>query len=232
MFSYNSFEENCIDVVGFVPQDDIVFSELTVRENLIYAGKFMLPNGTPIEEIEELADEAIADLGLSRVSDSIVGNVHRRGISGGEKKRVNIGLELMKKPSILFLDEPTSGLDSNSAMVVMQSLKRLVQNNGMTICTVIHQPRKAIFELIDTVILLGTGGAVVYQGPTKDALQYFTEAKYTLPEGESLADWLIDISSGDLDPSVKKNVLSKQESVSVIQQELSDAVRTMDNRKR
>lgn len=99
----------CIDVVGFVPQDDIVFAELTVRENLIYAGKFMIPKGTPIEDIEDLADDVIADLGLNRVADSMVGDVTRRGISGGEKKRVNIGLELMKRPSILFLDEPTSG---------------------------------------------------------------------------------------------------------------------------
>lgn len=101
--------KHCIDVVGFVPQDDIVFAELTVRENLIYAGKFMLPKGTPVGDIEHLADDVIADLGLSRVADSLVGDVTRRGISGGEKKRVNIGLELMGRPSILFLDEPTSG---------------------------------------------------------------------------------------------------------------------------
>ena len=100
---------HCIDVVGFVPQDDIVFAELTVRENLIYAGKFMLPKGTPMDDIEDLADDVIADLGLSRVADSLVGDITRRGISGGEKKRVNIGLELMGRPSILFLDEPTSG---------------------------------------------------------------------------------------------------------------------------
>lgn len=110
--SVNGQEETinrCIDVVGFVPQDDIVFAELTVRENLIYAGKFMLPKGTPMDDIEDLADDVIADLGLSRVADSLVGDVTRRGISGGEKKRVNIGLELMGRPSILFLDEPTSG---------------------------------------------------------------------------------------------------------------------------
>ena len=76
-------------------QDDIVYSELTVRENLIFSGKFQLPKGTPIQEIEDLADATMASLGLSCVMHSIVGDVHRRGISGGEKKRVNIGLELM-----------------------------------------------------------------------------------------------------------------------------------------
>ena len=76
---------------GFVPQDDIVHPELTVRENLLYSGKFSLPKGTSLEAIEELADQVLAQLGLSRVANSIVGDVNRRGVSGGEKKRVNIG---------------------------------------------------------------------------------------------------------------------------------------------
>ncbi len=99
--------DTCKDSTGFVPQDDIVYAELTVKENLMFAGKLRLPRGTPLSKIEDLADDVIADLGLTRVSSSIVGDVTRRGISGGEKKRVNIGLELMSKPSILFLDEPT-----------------------------------------------------------------------------------------------------------------------------
>lgn len=88
------------DSVGFVPQDDIVYAELTVRENLIFSGRFRLPIGTSNEDIEELADETLASLGLARVADSLVGDVRRRGVSGGEKKRVNIGLELMALPSI------------------------------------------------------------------------------------------------------------------------------------
>ena len=104
--------EEIIDSVGFVPQDDIVYAELTVRENFVYAGKFRLPKGTSNEMINDLAEETLANLGLSRVADNLVGDVKRRGVSGGEKKRVNIGLELMAKPSCLFLDEPTSGLVS------------------------------------------------------------------------------------------------------------------------
>ena len=99
--------EDCTDFMGFVPQDDIVYAELTVKENLIFAGKLKLPRGTPLEYISDLADDVIADLGLTRVANSMVGDVTRRGVSGGEKKRVNIGLELMSKPSILFLDKPT-----------------------------------------------------------------------------------------------------------------------------
>ena len=91
--------------VGFVPQDDIVYPDLTVRENLLYSGRLQLPAGTSEEEIAELADATMASLGLSRIANSLVGDASRRGVSGGEKKRVNIGLELMKRPKILFLDE-------------------------------------------------------------------------------------------------------------------------------
>ena len=114
---YETSIEKYSDVVGFVPQDDIVYAELTVRENLIYAGRFRLPKETTAQQIEDLADEVMANLGLTRVANNIVGSVTRRGVSGGEKKRVNIGLELMAEPSILFLDEPTSGLDANSALL-------------------------------------------------------------------------------------------------------------------
>lgn len=189
--------------VGFVPQDDIVYSELTVRENLMYAGKFRLPSGTSKQQIRDLVDETLANLGLSRVADRLVGDVRRRGVSGGEKKRVNIGLELMAKPRCLFLDEPTSGLDASSALLVMQSLKRLVTSKGVTIVSVIHQPRKFIFDLFDSLVLLGVGGRMVYHGPVDRALEYFECLDYVLPIGESVADFLIDISSGRLEVDEK-----------------------------
>mmetsp|Transcript_20466 Transcript_20466/g.33924 ORF Transcript_20466/g.33924 Transcript_20466/m.33924 type:complete len:1212 (+) Transcript_20466:224-3859(+) len=188
--------EDFSDSIGFVPQDDIVFAELTVRENLMYSGRFRLPQGTSLYEIEDLADTVLANLGLSRKANSIVGDVTRRGVSGGEKKRVNIGLELMARPTAIFCDEPTSGLDSSSALLVMESLAQLVRNQGVTVCSVIHQPRKFIFDLFDSLLLLGVGGRMVYHGTVEDANPYFTSLGYTLPPGESLADWLIDISTG------------------------------------
>jgi ABC-type multidrug transport system ATPase subunit len=209
----NSSIEEHRDSVGFVPQDDIVYAELTVRENFIYSGKFQLPNGTPLDDIEDLADATLASLGLSRVANSIVGDVHRRGVSGGEKKRVNIGLELMSRPRALFLDEPTSGLDSSSALLVMSSLRALVENQGVTVCSVIHQPRKIIFDLFDDLILLGVGGKIVYNGPTEGAQGYVERLNYRLPAGDSVADWLIDVSSGrvepeDVDGKTEENVTS------------------------
>ncbi|VEU38252.1 unnamed protein product [Pseudo-nitzschia multistriata] len=192
--------ESHVDCIGFVPQDDIVYAELTVRENFIFAGKFRLPKGTSDKEVQELVDETIANLGLARVANSPVGDVKRRGVSGGEKKRVNIGLELMGMPSILFLDEPTSGLDASSALLVMKSLNHLVERDGVTVVSVIHQPRKFIYDLFDSLILLGVGGEIMYHGPTEGAEPYFDRLNYKLPKGESVSDWLIDISSGRLEP--------------------------------
>ena len=108
----------------------------------------------------------------------------------------------------------------------MQSLKHLVQNQGMTICSVIHQPRKTIFELFDSLILLGVGGNLVYHGPTDSALKYFTKMNYALPEGESLADWLIDISSGEL--SSTKPIMYRHQSV--LQEEVSGQEVAKSNR--
>jgi ABC-type multidrug transport system ATPase subunit len=113
---------------------------------LCLLNSFLHSPAISISEIEDLADATLANLGLSRVANSIVGDVNRRGVSGGEKKRVNIGVELMSKPACLFLDEPTSGLDSSSALLVMQSLKNLVKKHGVTVISVIHQPRKVSFD--------------------------------------------------------------------------------------
>ena len=187
-------------VIGFVPQDDIVFPELTVRENFVYSGQLRLPRETSLEEIHELAEETIAALGLRRVADNEVGDHRRRGLSGGERKRVNIGLELMAKPLMCFLDEPTSGLDSYSALLVMSSLRYLVENQGVTVAAVIHQPRKSIFDLFDSLILLGVGGKTMYHGPASRAEEYFNSQDFSVGPGESLADWLIDISSGYVRP--------------------------------
>ncbi|KAL7544721.1 hypothetical protein ACHAWF_008084 [Thalassiosira exigua] len=195
----DSLIEDHKPVIGFVPQDDIVYPDMTVRENLIYAGRLQLPAGTTGREIAELADATMASLGLSRIANSLVGDATRRGISGGEKKRVNVGIELMKKPKILFLDEPTSGLDSRSAFIVMDSLKRLVMLQGMTVASVIHQPRTDIYDMFDSLFLLGVGGRTVFSGPATEAKSYFENLGFQMRPGESQADWFLDISSGDIE---------------------------------
>lgn len=115
----------------------------------------------------------------------------------------------------MFLDEPTSGLDSSSAMLVMQSMRTLVDERGITICSVIHQPRKTIFQLFDSLILLGVGGFVVYHGDVRNVETYFNKLSYELPPGESLADWLIDISSGRLAPTIHDDGKDKRKTADV-----------------
>merc|ERR1719392_441714 len=105
---------------------------------------------------------------VDHIQDSIVGSVEQRGISGGQRKRVNIGLELAAQPSVLFLDEPTSGLDATSSLTVVLSLKKMCQL-GMSSIMVIHQPRYSLFTLFDDVLLLGKGGQAVYLGTSLGA---------------------------------------------------------------
>ena len=194
--------ENYQDIIGFVPQDDIVHGDLTVYENLLYSGLFRLPFDTPFEEIEDLADQILEELQMTHIRDSLVGTQDTRGISGGQKKRVNIGWELMARPKILFLDEPTSGLDAASSSVALSALKRLAKR-GTTVVTVIHQPRYSIFEMFDNVLLLGKGGQVAYQGKPNNVVPYFNNLGFSLPFGENPADWMLDITSGTLKSSKK-----------------------------
>ncbi len=192
--------ENYPDAIGFVPQDDIVHADLTVYENLIYSGLFRLPKGTTMKEVIDLADKTLEDLQMNHVRDSPVGDANTRGVSGGQKKRVNIGLELMARPKVLFLDEPTSGLDANSSSITLSSLKKLAKS-GVTVVTVIHQPRYSIFELFDQVMLFGRGGRSVYQGEPTDLVEYFNNLGYQLPKGENPADWMLDVSTGAAGPT-------------------------------
>eukprot|EP00118_Oscarella_pearsei_P017735 m.178311 g.178311 ORF g.178311 m.178311 type:complete len:266 (+) comp39173_c0_seq10:79-876(+) len=134
---------------GYVVQDDIVMGTLTVRENLSFSAALRLPQSVSKEEKESRVEKVLNDLGLTKVSDSKVGTEFLRGISGGERKRTNIGMELIVQPSILFLDEPTTGLDAHTAVSVIRLLKDLSAN--ATIIFSIHQPRYSIFKLFDFV---------------------------------------------------------------------------------
>ena len=147
------------------------------------------------EEHYLIIEDVIRLLELDHVRSVVVGSVDKRGISGGQRKRVNIGLELVADPNVLFLDEPTSGLDATSAKIVMSALKDLA-NLGMTVIAVIHQPRYSIFALFDQLLLLGKGGATVYNGPTLYAEAYFSEIGFKCPETENVADFLLDVCAG------------------------------------
>ncbi|CAF1634227.1 unnamed protein product [Adineta ricciae] len=177
--------------IGYVVQDDIISGTLTVRENLMFSANVRLQRSKTKEQRNELVDKIIRDLGLERCADTRIGTHFLRGVSGGEKRRVCIGMELVLSPSILFLDEPTSGLDSSTAENVMKCLHKL-SREGCTIIFSIHQPRYSIYKLFDTVLLLSSGHTV-YFGPANGILSYFALQGFKCEEHDNPADFALDV---------------------------------------
>ncbi|CAN0164535.1 unnamed protein product, partial [Ectocarpus sp. 12 AP-2014] len=139
---------------AFVKQEDVFYSQLTVRETLLMAARLRLPSSVPLEEKSAMVDKLISKLGLSKVASTIVGDEKTRGISGGEKKRLSIACQLFGTPSLIFCDEPTTGLDAFQASArVMATLRQLAQDGHTVICS-IHQPRSSIYGMFDDVLLL------------------------------------------------------------------------------
>ncbi|XP_043086162.1 broad substrate specificity ATP-binding cassette transporter ABCG2-like [Puntigrus tetrazona] len=180
---------------GYVVQDDVVMGTLTVRENLRFSAALRLPKSISQQEKDDRVQKLLNDLGLSKVADSRVGTELIRGVSGGERKRTSIGMELIFDPPVLFLDEPTTGLDASTANSVLMLLKRIA-NSGRTIILSIHQPRYSIYRLFDSLTLL-VGGRLVYHGSAQDALDYFSQIGYTCEPHNNPADFFLDIINGE-----------------------------------
>ena len=143
----------------------------------------------------ELVIGVITELGLIKAKDTIIGDEKVRGVSGGERKRVNIACQLISNPQILFLDEPTSGLDAFQALSVTESMKVMAMRNRLVIA-VIHQPRSSIFDMFDKLLLL-SGGRTMYYGDAKDAASWFTSCGYPCPRLFNPSDYFLDILSYD-----------------------------------
>ncbi|GFS35510.1 ABC transporter family protein [Actinidia rufa] len=137
-----------------------------------------------------IVERVIESLGLQAVQDSLVGTVEKRGISGGQRKRVNVGLELVMEPPLLILDEPTSGLDSSSSHLLLRALRR-ESLEGVNICIVVHQPSYTLFKMFDDLILLAKGGLTVYHGPVKKVEEYFAGLGINVPERVNPPDHLL-----------------------------------------
>ena len=158
-------------VIGYIPQDDLLIEELTVYQNLYYCSKLIFKN-LKEEEIKEKVDKILSDLGLFETKDLKVGSPLDKTISGGQRKRLNIALELIREPSVLFVDEPTSGLSSRDSENVMDLLRELTLK-GKLIFVVIHQPSSDIYKMFDKLVILDTGGYLVYYGNPVEAVMYF-----------------------------------------------------------
>ncbi len=160
--------------IGYVPQDDIVHPELTVWEAVRYSAKFRLPPDYSEEEIERRVLTTLQQLGLEGVKHLQIGKPEKKVLSGGQRKRVNIAMELVTDPVIMFLDEPTSGLAADDTTALVQLLADLAKQTGKTIITTIHQPAKDEFEKFNLTLIMGLGGIPIFYGPTKpDAYRFF-----------------------------------------------------------
>ncbi len=160
-------------VIGFIPQDDLLMEDLTVYENLYYSARLCFGHYAH-EEIIKTVDRVLLNLGLSEIKDLRVGSPLSKTISGGQRKRLNIGLELLREPTILFVDEPTSGLSSRDSENIMDLLKELTLR-GKMIFVVIHQPSSDIFKMFDTLLILDVGGFQIYYGNPVESVNYFQE---------------------------------------------------------
>jgi len=169
--SIHNEKEKIEGLIGFVSQDDLLIEELTVFENLYYNAKLCFDNLAE-DEIITRVDGVLKNLGLYEIRNIQVGSPLNKKISGGQRKRLNISLELIREPAIMFLDEPTSGLSSRDSENIIDLLKELARK-GKLLFVVIHQPSSEIFKMFDKLIILDTGGYLIYNGNPVDSIQYF-----------------------------------------------------------
>ncbi len=164
-------KEKIKGLIGYVSQDDLLIEELTVFDNLFYNARLCFGNLSD-EEITTRVDNVLKSLGLYEIRNMKVGSPLNKKISGGQRKRLNISLELIREPAILFLDEPTSGLSSRDSENILDLLKELARK-GKLLFIVIHQPSSEIFKMFDKLLILDTGGFLIYNGNPVDSIEYF-----------------------------------------------------------
>eukprot|EP00250_Pteridium_aquilinum_P010495 c19427_g2_i1 orf=309-2771(-) len=181
--------------IGFVTQDDVLYPHLTVKETLTFSALLRLPKRLTKEQKKERAEIVLAQLGLQRCADTVIGNQFLRGVSGGERKRVCIGQEILVNPSLLFLDEPTSGLDSTTALRIIRLLQNLA-HQGRAVMATIHQPSSRAFHMFDKLILLSEGYST-YFGKARGSMTYFDSIGFAPLIPMNPADFLLDLCSGN-----------------------------------
>ncbi|XP_028768621.1 ABC transporter G family member 21 isoform X2 [Neltuma alba] len=187
-------------MTGFVLQDDVLYPHLTVLETLVFTALLRLPKSLTREEKVEQAEMVITELGLTRCRNTAVGGGTAlfRGVSGGERKRVSIGQEMLVNPSLLLLDEPTSGLDSTAAQRIVAMLRGLARH-GRTVVTTIHQPSSRLYRMFDKVVVL-SDGCPIYAGQSGRVMEYLESIGYP-PTFNFMnpADFLLDLANGIVD---------------------------------
>ncbi|CAN0890189.1 ABC transporter G family member 14 [Linum grandiflorum] len=181
---------------GFVTQDDVLYPHLTVTETLVYTALLRLPNSLTRQEKVDQAEDVISQLGLTKCKWSQIGGENLRGISGGERKRVSIGQEMLVDPSVLFLDEPTSGLDSTTAQRIVSTVWKLAAKGGKTVVMTIHQPSSRLFYMFDKVMLLSEGSPLYFGRGGEDVMDYFAGVGFVPSVPMNPSDFLLDLANG------------------------------------
>ncbi|KAL8510332.1 hypothetical protein ACS0TY_017224 [Phlomoides rotata] len=216
----NSIRRN----TGFVTQDDVLYPHLTVTETLVYTALLRLPKTLTKDEKIQYAEAVITQLGLARCRGSIIGGGLLRGVSGGERKRVSIGQEMLINPSLLFLDEPTSGLDSTTAQTIVSTLWELA-NGGRTVVMTIHQPSSRLFYMFHKILLLSDGNPV-YFGKGSAVMGYFSTIGFAPSVAMNPADFLLDLANGVATGEIGEDPASiKRTLVSSYKTHLSESVK-------
>lgn len=186
-------------IAAYVTQHDhSLIPTLTVRETLTYQAQLRLA-ANKHDSIPQIVENLIRQTGLIDCADTMIGNEFIKGISGGEKRRVSISIQLLSEPRVLFLDEPTSGLDSKSAASTVSLLHKLALENGTTIILTIHQPSEELFNLFKSILLLARGGRMVYDGPASTIELYFEPFEFNFQKLSNKADYILDLVSHNSD---------------------------------
>ncbi|XP_065872338.1 ABC transporter G family member 6-like [Euphorbia lathyris] len=187
-----TLESRMVKVISaYVMQDDLLYPMLTVEETLMFAAEFRLPRSLSRSKKKMRVQALIDQLGLRNAAKTVIGDEGHRGVSGGERRRVSIGIDIIHDPIILFLDEPTSGLDSTSAFMVVKVLQRIAQTGSIVIMSV-HQPSYRILGLLDRVLFLSRG-QTVYSGPPSHLPSYFAEFGSPIPDKENKTEFALDL---------------------------------------
>ncbi|KAH8725542.1 ABC transporter-like protein [Phaeosphaeriaceae sp. PMI808] len=185
-------------ICSFVTQDDdALLASLTVRETLRYAAGLRLPKWMSKEQKMQRAEDILLKMGLKDCADNLIGNDLIKGISGGEKRRVTIAVQILTEPRVLLLDEPLSGLDAFTALSIVDVLRGLA-NEGRTLIVTIHQPRSDLFAHFGNILLLARGGHPIYAGPASNMLSHFAGQGYQCPQHVNPADFALDLITVDL----------------------------------
>ena len=178
-------------ISAYVMQDDLLFPMLTVEETLMFSAEFRLPRSLSKSKKRARVQALIDQLGLRNAAKTVIGDEGHRGVSGGERRRVSIGIDIIHDPIILFLDEPTSGLDSTSAFMVVKVLQRIAQSGSIVVMS-IHQPSYRILSLLDRLIFL-SHGQTVYSGSPTNLPLFFSEFGHPIPENENRTEFALDL---------------------------------------